>query len=321
MQINYSSNNLIERENLKHPVTEQKNKEKNKPIRFGVIDYFVTQPVTGWLAEEKKIQKKYGIEVYRGVLTEINSALLQGKIDIANVSSVAFGNNCDKWLLLPNLSVSSSGPVRSVLLFSYHEDWKKLDRCTIAITNQSETSVALLKSLCYERYQIKPKFIVAESNLDAMLEKNSAALIIGDQALKEWALKRTVHGKKPYIFDLGEEWDSWMGYPFVYSVWAVRKEAASQVLDSPLLSLLRKSKKHGHTSLKKLAKSEKKKTNLPQALCEDYLKGMSYDLSLSHLRGLRFFLELSVKNFHWRDIKFITTPADNWKNLYMRNDL
>lgn len=297
---------------------DKKKQTKNNKIHLGIIDYFVTKPVTGWLANEKKLKKRYGIQLFKGVPTEINSALLEGKIDIANVSSFAFGQHCDKWLLLPNLSVSSAGAVQSVLLFSYHTDWKKLDGCTIAITNQSETSVALLKLLCYERFKIKPQFIVSESNLDTMLKRNSAALIIGDQALREGAHRRPINGAIPHVFDLGEEWDNWMGYPFVYSVWAVRSEVASQVLESPCLSLLRKSKKYGNAAISKLAKTEMKKTNLPYPVCELYLKGISYDLTLNHLHGLRLFLEASINYFNWNNIRFLSTPAEKWSPIYTR---
>ncbi|HAT8180138.1 TPA: hypothetical protein JA361_11905 [Legionella pneumophila] len=280
-------------------------KTKNNKINLGVIDYFIVRPIVGWLLNEKNLQKNYGIKIIRGVPTQINSALLTGKVDIANVSSFAFGCHCDKWLLLPNLSVSSLGPVRSVLLFSHYPDWEQLDSHNIAITNQSETSVALLKLLCHERYKINPQFIVSEYNLDVMLKKNSAALIIGDSALKEGTLRRSFGGRTPYVFDLGQEWNKWMSYPFVYSVWAVRQDIANQVINSPCLSLLSESRSYGKTSLAQFAELEMKKTKLPYSACKNYLKGISYELTLNHLRGLRIFLELSVQDFRWEKIKFL----------------
>ncbi len=55
-----------------------------------------------------------------------------------------------------------------------------------------------------------------------MLQKYQAALVIGDQALfcqpKELI----------YKYDLGELWHSWTGKPFVFALWAVRKNFAAQ---------------------------------------------------------------------------------------------
>jgi chorismate dehydratase len=280
-------------------------KQKNNKINLGVIDYFINYPIVGMLLKEKNLQKHYGIKIIRGVPTQINSALLAGQVDIANVSSFAFGCHCDKWLLLPNFSVSSSGPVRSVLLFSNYLHWEQLDGRNIAITNQSATSVGLLKLLCHERYKINPQFVVSESSLDVMLKENSAALIIGDSAFKEGVLRRSFEGRTPYVFDLGQEWNKWINYPFVYSVWAVRREIANQVMNSECLSLLYESKSYGKISLAQLAKLEMKKTKLPYSACKDYLRGISYELTLNHLRGLRIFLELSVTGFRWENIKFL----------------
>ncbi|WP_162263207.1 menaquinone biosynthetic enzyme MqnA/MqnD family protein [Legionella nautarum] len=280
-------------------------KAKNNKINLGIIDYFINHPIVGLLLKEKNLQKNYGIKIIKGVPTQINSALLNGRVDIANVSSFAFGCHCDKWLLLPNFSVSSSGPVRSVLLFSHYHRWDQLDGRNIAITNQSATSVGLLKLLCHEKYKINPQFVVSKSNLDVMLNENSAALIIGDSAFKEGILRRSFGGRTPYMYDLGQEWNNWLHYPFVYSVWAVRREIAKQVIDSECLSLLYESKSYGKISLDELAKLEMQKTNLPYSACKDYLKNISYELTLKHLCGLKIFLELTVAGFRWENIKFL----------------
>lgn len=280
--------------------------EKMLPVRLGVIDYLNVVPVYDWLLRQAAEHGIANIETAAGTPAQMNRALLAGDIDISNVSSVAFGENADEWLLVPHLSVAAHGRVESVLLFSWHDDWRALAGRTIALTDHSATSVALVKLLSEQRYGIQPRYETQPSNLDAMLAEHDAALLIGDMALREGHLRRTVAGRgKPYVFDLATEWQAWTGLPFCFSVWAARAERAAAIAASEVVALLHASRERGIADMDRLAHEAAERLDLPMEVCGHYLRLLDYDLRPPDLEGLRRFLEMAVPGFQWAKVRFV----------------
>ena len=281
-------------------------KAQTLPVRLGVIDYLNVVPVYDWLLRQMTRRKLPGIETAAGTPAQMNRALLAGAIDISNVSSVAYGEHTDEWLLLPHLSVAAHGPVESVLLFSWRADWRALDGRSIALTDHSATSVALVKLLSERRYGIQPHYVTQPSNLDAMLVEHDAALLIGDSALREGHLRREIAGRgQPHVFDLATEWQAWTGLPFCFSVWAARADRAAAIAESGVVQLLQQSKERGVADLDRLAHEASARLDLPLEVCAHYLRLLDYDLGVRDLDGLRRFLEMAVPGFRWSDVRFV----------------
>ena len=276
------------------------------PVRLGVIDYLNCVPVYDWLLRQMAEKSAPGIETEAGTPAQMNRALLSGAIDISNVSSVAYGEHSDEWLLLPHLSVAAHGRVESVLLFSWQNDWRALDGRSIALTDHSATSVALVRLLSERRYGIQPRYATQPSNLDAMLAEHDAALLIGDIALREGYLRRAIAGRgQPYVFDLAAEWQAWTGLPFCFSVWAARADRAEAIAASDVVALLQGSRKRGVADLDRLAREAAQRLDLPLAVCQQYLRLLDYDLGSGDLDGLRRFLEMAVPGFRWSSVRFV----------------
>ena len=281
-------------------------KAQTLPVRLGVIDYLNVVPVYDWLLRQMAERGLAGIETAAGTPTQMNRALLAGAIDISNVSSVAYGEHAGEWLLLPHLSVAAHGPVESVLLFSWHADWRALDGRSIALTDHSATSVALVKLLSEWRYGIQPRYVTQPSNLDAMLAEHDAALLIGDSALREGYLRRDIAERgQPHVFDLATEWQAWTGLPFCFSVWAARADRAGAIAESGVVRLLHRSKERGVANLDRLAREASARLGLPLGVCAHYLRLLDYDLRARDLDGLRRFLEMAVPGFRWSDVRFV----------------
>lgn len=287
-------------------VAEPDSAGQTLPVRLGVIDYLNVVPVYDWLLHQTASHGLPGIETVAGTPAQMNQALLSGAIDISNVSSVAFGEHVSEWLLLPHLSVAAHGRVESVLLFSWHADWRALDGRSIALTNHSATSVALVKLLAEQRYGIQPSYATQPSDLGAMLTGHDAALLIGDIALREGYWRRDVSGRgQPYIFDLATEWEAWTGLPFCFSVWAARAGRAEAIAASEVVQLLHQSRERGIADLDRLAHEAAARLDLPVEVCNHYLRLLDYDLGQRDLDGLRHFLEMAVPGFRWSDVRFI----------------
>jgi chorismate dehydratase len=279
---------------------------QQRTVRLGVIDYLNVAPVYARiLADLGRASAGGAIETLAGVPAQMNAALAGGNVDISNVSSFAFGVHAREWLLVPHLSVAARGRVDSVLLFSWHADWRSLDGRSIALTDHSATSIELVKALATNRYHAAPTFVTALGDLDTMLATHDAALLIGDRALVERHARREIAGRGiPHVFDLAAEWWAWSGLPFTFAVWAVRAERAAAVRQSGVIEALHASKAWGLEHLEEIAAVYADRLSLPPATCAEYLRLLDYGMGTQDLVGLRAFLELTVPHFAWTAVRF-----------------
>jgi chorismate dehydratase len=277
----------------------------SQTVRLGVIDYLNVAPVYAhMLAENERERTASKIETRAGVPARMNAALAAGEVDVSNVSSFAFGEHAREWMLIPRLSVAAHGRVDSVLLFSWQADWRGLDGRPIALSDQSSTSIELVNALCAQRYRIAPDYVIAPGDLDAMLAKHEAALLIGDRALVERHAHRVVAGRGvPHVFDLAAEWRAWTGLPFVFAVWAARADRFEVVRSSGVVERLRASKTWGLAHLDEIAAPHADRLGLPRAVCAEYLRLLDYELPPDDLVGLRTFLEITVPGFSWSAVR------------------
>jgi chorismate dehydratase len=279
-------------------------KPDRRSIRLGVIDYLNVAPVYDALRRDAYLLPD--VELVSGVPSAMNAALEAGAIDLSNVSSVAYGQHVDEWLLVPSLSVAAHEKVESVLLFSWHADWRALDGGSVALTGDSATSVTLVRLLAEERYSAHARYVTMAPDLDAMLAEHDAALLIGDVALVEGYRRREIAGRgRPHVFDLATEWRAWMGSPFVFAVWAARADRASEIAASDILGALRESKRRGLSDLERIARAAAEQLALPEEICLRYLRLLDYDLGERDQEGLRSFLEMAVPGFRWPAVRFL----------------
>jgi chorismate dehydratase len=159
---------------------------------------------------------------------------------------------------------------------------------TILVSASSRTSVELLRLLCQDVWKVRASFadVRAEAqDLNALAAlPHDAVLVIGDPALL-----LQVRNTYPYRYDLGEAWKRWTGLPFVFAVWAARREAAVKRVRVIHGALLR-AKEWGLAHLETLAHQAALHTGIAEPRCLDYLSGLDYALSYRHLEGLTGFL-------------------------------
>ncbi len=188
-----------------------------RPIKLGRILYTNAWPVFHHFDPSLL---PYPTEMHSDMPATLNRKLRAGEIDMAAISSYAYGLSSDSYYLLPNLSVSSLGRVQSILLF-LKSPLEKVINGKIALTTTSATSVNLLKIIMEKFYGGKPTYEDAEPSLENMLEHADAALLIGDHAIRASWLK---HGYR--VMDLGEVWNVWTGHWMTYALWAVHRDTA-----------------------------------------------------------------------------------------------
>ena len=144
--------------------------------------------------------------------------LLNDEVDIALVP-VDILPLLKNYHIVGNSCIGSNGKVETVCLFS-DVPLNQID--TILLDYQSRTSVALVKVLCYQFWNIKPKFIDAKPNYESKIKSNIAGLIIGDRAYDYTKKYR-------YVYDLSEQWQLYTKLPFVFACWVSTKKLESKL--------------------------------------------------------------------------------------------
>jgi len=176
-------------------------------LRIGHINYANCTPIFTAMHE---LFPSDAHQFVSGVPARLNSMLASGHIDLCPSSSIAFSMMPEKLLIMPDLSISSFGPVQSVLLFS-KTAIEKLDGCTVMLSAESATSVNLLKILLKKRFSADCVFQSTSITGIEVLNSADALLLIGDAALKAAQSDNDF-----FVYDLGELWFDWTGTPFVF---------------------------------------------------------------------------------------------------------
>ncbi len=255
-------------------------------LRIGEIEYANCTPLFTVL------KKEYDCADYRfvrGVPARLNAMLSRGEIDLCPASSFEYGKSADQYYLLPGLSISSVGAVKSVLLFS-RLPIDQLDNHAIGLTAESDTSVNLLKIIMAKGYGFTNRFERTTLPLAEALGSFSALLLIGDTALKE-----RERGGELYVYDLGELWRALTGLPFVFALWIVTREAAEtkgqevRLLGRQLLA----AKERAYETYGEIAEGCRDMAWLGRAGLVDYWRTISYDLTPQHIAGVRRFFAMA----------------------------
>ncbi len=264
-------------------------------ITIGIIDYLNVEPL--YFRLQERLAGK-PVRFRRGVPTELNRALAAGEIDLAPISAIAAARLAHQVAILPDLAIATLGAVKTVLLFSWMADPRELDDCRIALSDESATSVELVKILARHFWRITPRYAAEPQDLDAMLRRSSAALLIGDDALVESAHRREIRGRgQPYAFDLGDEWLKWTGLPFVFALWAARREALPALAELDILPALYASKAEGLEHVPEIARAYAPRLGLNVGVLTKYLYDLRYDLTPADRAGLLTYFSLALDAF------------------------
>jgi chorismate dehydratase len=256
-------------------------------FRLGRIAYRNVLPVYHPL--EQRILAN-GCLLEYGPPAALNLRLRAGELDAASISSIEYARNPERYLLVPDLAIGCHGPVRSVLLLS-RVPLPQLDGERILVSAETHTSAMLLKLLLRAHWGIDAHLHAGNGNATSCLLQTpppKALLAIGDEAL---LLRGSEHF--PVRVDLGEVWRDWTGLPFVFGVWALRREVVERSPEevARLCTLLQTAKRWGRENLERLLPLAGKGLGLGLPELRDYFQGLCYDLGQEQEQGLRSFFQ------------------------------
>ncbi|QWU14636.1 chorismate dehydratase [Paenibacillus sophorae] len=276
---------------------------KSGPAVIGKISYTNSWPV---FFNFDPSALSFPARMVSEVPSVLNRGMARGDIDIGALSSFAFAEASDRLLVLPGLSVSSDGPVRSILLFS-NGTVEEAANGTVAVTNTSATSVNLLKILLEKAVGGNPEYISAEPNLEKMMEQADACLLIGDHAIRAmW------QNKKYRVTDLGEMWKRWTGLGMTFAVWAVSRKSALDIPEAvaEICQALIESKRRGLRNLAPIVSEACNRIGGDPGYWSGYFQNLCYDFGERQQEGLNLYfryanemglLPQKVKMEFWSD--------------------
>jgi chorismate dehydratase len=209
----------------------------------------------------------------------------EGQIDAGLFSLVDFLDQRDKLEML-GTCIATRDQVKSVMLFSNH-GWKDLDGRTIGITDETATSVQLLRVLLKKKYGVDAKLQRMHSGVNNFSEFD-AVLLIGDEALRH--NKVGLHGFE-LTYDLATEWYTWQQLPFVFAVWAVKKSIPEEQ-KTELKSLINDSLTKGETELARISLLPSRQLGLSVDDAVEYLEGFNYRIGEREKQALETFEKL-----------------------------
>ncbi|MBK8576029.1 MAG: hypothetical protein IPN90_10270 [Elusimicrobia bacterium] len=173
----------------------------------------------------------------------------------------------DRFEPLGRFGIAVKRQAMSVILFS-KRPWEDLDWTQIGVTDQTSTSVQLLKVLLEGREGFSVNMV------DGFHDDDGARLVIGDSALVP---AQNLLREFPHMTDLGEQWHAWHGGPFVFARWVVRR-TVPRYLREELIGSLDAALSEFDRNPDRVARQEAKSLKLPSQRLMDYFGGFIYRL-------------------------------------------
>ena len=247
-------------------------------VRLGAVGYLNARPLVYGLERLPRFDLRYDTP------SECARLLHAHTIDVGLIPSIEYLRGPHAYAFVPGPAVTSRGPVASVAIYTRVEP---RDIRSIAMDTSSRTSVALATVMARRAFGVSPEAVPMAPDLDAMLARADAALIIGDLAL---FLDHEAAGVQK--IDLGRLWTESTGLPFVYAVWAGWPDAMS----SEDVRLLQRARDEGVADADGVARAYYPDDPARQAVARRYLRdNIRYVLGAEELEGLRTFYRYAAE--------------------------
>ena len=261
-------------------------------LRISAISFLNTAPLM-WDFEhpvpgELKLQDQF--EITYTVPSQCAAELSAGTADIGIIPSITYAT-IPGLAILPDVAIAAKNAVRSILLVLK----KPIEEVrTVALDTSSRTSV-ILTQILFSKHFPGPgarEYVAMAPDLDQMLDRCDAALLIGDSALQ-------VDRSRHQSLDLADEWRRFTGKPFVFAFWAVRMAALTGGGRGYELSeIFSRSRDHGlePRNLEVIAREWATRLYLTPAEVKGYLtENIHYTLDPENTEGLELFYQYAAE--------------------------
>ncbi|HEX6046828.1 MAG TPA: menaquinone biosynthesis protein [Pyrinomonadaceae bacterium] len=220
--------------------------------------------------------KRGSVDFIDAVPARCAQMLSRDEVDAALVPVIEY-QRIPGGALVPDVCVGSQQQVLSVVLVSKNAQLE--DIRSVALDESSRTSATLVKVIFREFLGREAEWTTRTPNIEEMLERNDAALIIGDPGM-------TFPRKGLKVWDMAELWRNYTGLGFVFAMWMVRNES----IDVDFAG----ARDEGVTRIDEIVDAYKDK--IPMDLKRYLTENIVYRINESMQRGLELYFELAHKH-------------------------
>jgi chorismate dehydratase len=220
--------------------------------------------------------------------SECADRLASGAADVGLVPIAALATT-PGLRVLPGCTIASKSRVRSLLLVRRAAQPLAALR-SVAADAASRTTLAYSRILLHQWGNPGVPFAPMAADLDTMLDRADAAILIGDPALlalEERANRFERTSEELVYHDLAKEWTSLMSVPFVSAVWCA---APGVLVTESIEADFMRSRDHGLANIDALVREWSRKLPLPEQTIHSYLtENIHYVLDDECIEGVRVF--------------------------------
>jgi chorismate dehydratase len=209
------------------------------------------------------------------------------EIRSAFLSPIDYARHGAEYCIVPDVCVASSLRTHTIQLILKSE--LRNIEC-IAIDVRFTSEIILAKIILEEKFRNQPshqrmQFIPMIPDLDTMLKKADAALLVNDNAVQN-------DRSGLFSLDLVEEWNDLTNLPYVHGFWVGREEELREDEAQALIE----ARKQGFSLQKEIAQTIAQQRNLPIQETVQYLSSFSYEFGTQEEESLAEFIQYAY--FH-----------------------
>jgi chorismate dehydratase len=271
------------------------NAEQDTRLRVAAIGFLNPAPLM-WDFEHaplnEELARRYQID--RMTPSECAARLADGRADIGLIPIASLATT-PGLQILPGCTIASKGKVRSLILV-HRTNRQPSQLRSVAADTASRTTLAYARMMFHKWGNADVPFVPMVADLDAMLERADAAILIGDPALlsleeRNNQFERT--GEELVYRDLAEEWRALTGLAFVSAVWAI---APGVALDERVAEDFIRSRDHGLANIDALVAEWSPRFAIPEETIRTYLTdNIHYVLDEESVEGMRGFFRMAAE--------------------------
>ncbi len=245
-----------------------------QPKRIGIPPHFYCEPLARPLRNAAEVHLVPDAVAVNAV------NLRSHRLDAALLGPLDYARDGSEYFIPRGVAISSRASNGSVAIHM-REGVRKIS--SLAVDPSSNSEIVLAKIILKEEFDIEPVLVPLIGPLEAMLQKADAALLTGDQALRESLRRREA-------LDLVESWVSLTGLPYVFAVWCTPERG----LAGRELALLQQGADAAPSILTEIAADESRRQAFPGCTPEElaaYLESFSFSLTDDAEEGLKEYLK------------------------------
>jgi chorismate dehydratase len=192
--------------------------ELSKKIKVGIVSYLNTRPLLYGLKLPPIVSE---VDLIENTPAQLAELLKNDEIDLGLIPVAAIPE-LKEYYIVGDYCIGTENEVATVCLFS-EVPLNEIEK--VYLDYQSRSSVALLKWLMKESWDIYPELINAtDETYRNEIRGRTAGLVIGDRAFEQRKIST-------FIYDLASEWRSITGLPFVFAAWVSIRRLPSDFIE------------------------------------------------------------------------------------------